>query len=161
MCGNSYFKSIARLPNTRGLLIIKPYFFFALHVHVIRHHDTDTLSTFLEFCAGNPDKGLLVWGFNVFLMSGWAIRWKKTAELPVTFFPAAICRYQPNFTRLIQSYFTGTRGNHTIVLVIGVEWYIDISVQDCGNSTALVMEIMQSCNGPSIYFIHHVVFRYW
>ena len=27
-------------------------------------------------------------------------------------------------------------------------------VQDCGNSTALAMELLQSCTKPQIYFLH-------
>ena len=42
--------------------------------------------------------------------------------------------------------------------------YIDGLVQDCSNSIALAMELLQSCMKPSIYFIENnrtIIARLW
>ena len=38
--------------------------------------------------------------------------------------------------------------------------YIDGLVQDCSNSSALAMELLQSCTKPSIYLLHNPSISY-
>ena len=53
------------------------------------------------------------------------------------FFKASMCQW--NVVNMLH----GNEHTH--------QWYIDGLVQDCGNSSALAMELLQSCIKPSIY----------